>query len=111
FNQIEFTIEEHESGAYVRYVHSGIFVDDWENQYDGARRHTTFYLHTLGQYLAYFQGQPYRHVEVAAPPSSLRADGLTPARLALGIPDDQPVGSDLVVDLPARGRTRVTLDY
>lgn len=111
FNQIEFTIDEHEAGAYIRYVHSGIFVDDWENQYDGARRHTIFYLHTLGQYLAYFVGQPYRHVEVAAPPSSLRADGLAPVRLALGIPDHRPVGTELTIDLPAAGLTRVTVDY
>ena len=111
FNQIEFSIEDHESGSYIRYVHSGIFVDDWENQYDGARRHTVFYLHNLGQYLRYFYGRPYRHVEVAAPPSSSTADGLAPARLALGIPDDLPVDTEIAVDLPAVGPTKVTVDY
>jgi hypothetical protein len=111
FNQLEFTISEHESGAYIRYVHSGIFVDDWENQYDAARRHTLFYMHTLGQYLAYFQGRPYRHVEVLAPPSSLRADGLAPARRALGLPDGDPVGAELTVDLPAVGPTKATVDF
>jgi len=111
FNQLEFTIEKHESGSYIRYVHSGIFVDDWDNQYDGASRHTVFYMHTLGQYLAYFDGKPYRHVEVAAPPSSLQTDGPSLVRRALGIADDQPVDSVLDVDLPAVGKTRATLDF
>ena len=111
FNQLEFTIEEQGAGAFIRYVHSGIFVDNWEEQYEGARRHTSFYMHTLGQYLAHFRDQPYRHVEVAAPPSSLRADGLVELRAALGIPEEQRGGADVAVNLPGVGRTTATLDY
>ncbi|MFE7122460.1 SRPBCC domain-containing protein, partial [Streptomyces sp. NPDC057654] len=48
-NQLDHTIEPREHGSWVRYVHSGIFVDDWDNQYDGANQHTDFYLHTLRQ--------------------------------------------------------------
>src|SRR4051812_1466067 len=47
FNQLEHVIEPREGGgSWVRYVHSGIFVEDWDNQYDGAGKHTDFYLHT-----------------------------------------------------------------
>ncbi|CAM5362564.1 hypothetical protein SAURM35S_07886 [Streptomyces aurantiogriseus] len=57
-NQLDYTIEPRDEGrrAWVRYVHSGIFVDDWDNQYDAAGRHTDFYLHTLRQYLTRFDG-------------------------------------------------------
>jgi hypothetical protein len=36
------------------YVHSGIFADSSDQQYDGASRHTDFYPHTLGPYLQPF---------------------------------------------------------
>ena len=111
FNQLEFAIEERGTSSYIRYVHSGIFVDDWESQYDGARRHTAFYMHTLEQYLAHFRGLTYRHVEVYAPPTSLTADGLAPVRSALGITDGLPVGATFNVDLPGIGVTSVVLDY
>ena len=58
FNALEYIIEARDGGtALLRYVHSGILTDDWDNQYDAATLHTSFYLHTLGQYLQYFQGR------------------------------------------------------
>jgi hypothetical protein len=55
FNALEFVIEAREGGtAVLRYVHSGIFTDDWDNQYDAVNQHTDFYLHTLAQYLEHF---------------------------------------------------------
>ena len=59
FNALEFTIEAREGGTtLMRYMHSGIFVDDWDTQYDGVSQHTDFYLHTLGEYLRHFAGPP-----------------------------------------------------
>lgn len=111
FNQLEFSIEERGTGSFIRYVHFGIFVGDWDDQYEGARRHTVFYMHTLGQYLAHFQGLAYRHVEVNAPPSSLGADGLVPVRRALGIEGAVDISAVLDVTLPGVGATRAVLDY
>ena len=55
-NALEYLIEARDGGTVVlRYVHSGVFADDWDNQYDAAGQHTDFYLHTLGQYLRYFR--------------------------------------------------------
>ena len=64
----------------MRYVHSGIFVDDWDNQYDGAAKHTDFYLHTLREYLTHFAPPPgrLRHVRRARgvrPPDALAVVG------------------------------------
>lgn len=59
FNQLEHVLEPLDGGrARLHYVHSGIFADNWDEQYDGAIKHTGFYLHTLGQYLRYFDGKP-----------------------------------------------------
>ena len=62
-NALEYIIEARDGGtAVLRYVHSGIFTDDWDNQYDAAGQHTDFYLHTLGQYLQFFDGRPVTYV-------------------------------------------------
>src|SRR5512140_1262938 len=48
FNALEFVIEGREGGTTrLRYMHNGIFVDDWDSQYDAVQQHTEFYLHTL----------------------------------------------------------------
>ncbi len=57
FNALEYVIDGKAGSSKLRYVHNGIFVDDWETQYDAVQQHTDFYLHTLGQYLEFFQGQ------------------------------------------------------
>ena len=59
FNALDYAIEAREGGtAHLRYVHSGILADEWEDQYDAIDGHTDFYLHTLGQYLEHFNGRP-----------------------------------------------------
>ena len=64
----------------LRYVHSGIFMDDWDTQYDAVQQHTDFYLHTLGQYLEFFDGQPATYIGdvpggVQGPACSAEKDG------------------------------------
>jgi hypothetical protein len=91
FNAIEFVIEAREGGtAVLRYVHSGIFTDDWETQYDAVSQHTDFYLHTLGQYLEHFSPKTATYVGggpggIDGPEASARADGFTTLKQALGI--------------------------
>ena len=59
FNQFEEVLSPLEGGrTHLRYVHSGVFVEDWDNQYDGAGAHTDFYLHTLAEYVAHFSRRP-----------------------------------------------------
>ena len=49
FNALDYAIEARDGGtAHLRYVHSGILADGWEDQYDAIGGHTDFYLHTLG---------------------------------------------------------------
>ena len=68
FNALDYAIEARDGGtAHLRYVHSGILADGWEDQYDAIDGHTDFYLHTLGQYLEHFNG---RQVTYVGQPSS-----------------------------------------
>ncbi len=91
FNALEYLIEGREGGTSVlRYVHSGIFVENWGTQYDAVQQHTDFYLHTLGEYLQHFEGRTATYVGevpqgIQGPPSSATPDGFQRLRRALGI--------------------------
>jgi uncharacterized protein YndB with AHSA1/START domain len=63
FNALDYAIEARAGGtAHLRYVHSGILADAWEDQYDAIDGHTDFYLHTLAQYLEHFNGRQVTYV-------------------------------------------------
>ena len=66
-NALEYRIEAAPGGAVLRYVHSGILTGDWDAQYDGASRHTDFYLHSLGEYLGHFAGRTVTYVGANGP--------------------------------------------
>ncbi|MEE4542756.1 SRPBCC domain-containing protein [Streptomyces sp. V4-01] len=112
-NQLDHVIEPRPGGgSYVRYVHSGIFVDDWENQYDGASKHTDFYLHTLAQYLTHFAGRPAVWASVSSAAATAGApDALESAVAALGLPAGVGVGETVPVLLPGAGEVDAVLDY
>lgn len=91
FNALEFVIEGREDGTtLLRYMHSGIFVDDWDNQYDAVQQHTDFYLHTLAEYLAHFKGHAATYVGdgpagIQGPPGSVAPDAFERLQRALGL--------------------------
>lgn len=111
FNQIEVELEPTDTGSYVRYVHSGIFTSDWDTQYDGARRHTEFYMNALATYLTHFRGLTHRHVDVVAPAASITPDGLTRLRDALGMPADVTPGDAVSLSLPGGVRYEAVVDF
>ncbi len=93
FNALEYVIEGREGGtSLLRYAHSGIFVDNWDAQYDAIQQHTDFYLHTLAQYLEHFNGRPATYVGdvpagIQGPPTSSAPDGFERLQRALGLDD------------------------
>jgi hypothetical protein len=111
FNALEYVIEAREGGtAVLRYVHSGVFADDWDDQYDGASKHTDFYLHTLGQYLAHFAGRSATYLSASGPGSSRRPDALETLKGALGLTGDAREGDIVRLDLPGC-RVEASVDY
>jgi hypothetical protein len=91
FNALEYVIEGREGGtSLLRYAHSGIFVDDWDTQYDAVQAHTDFYLHTLSEYLQHFNGRAAMYIGevpggIPGPPSSAAPDGFERLQQALGL--------------------------
>lgn len=111
FNQLEHVIEPLGDGrATLHYVHSGIFADNWDEQYDGASKHTAFYLHTLGQYLQYFDGKPVAFTDIQAPAASQTPDGFVVLKRALGV-DGAAQGSSVELDVDGVGRLSGELDF
>ncbi|WP_427018568.1 SRPBCC family protein [Pseudarthrobacter sp. P1] len=86
FNHLDYLIEERPEGkTWLRYVHSGIFFDDWDNQYDGALKHTAFYQHTLGEYVKHFAGRQAAFADIQGPAASGTAEAFELLRSALGV--------------------------
>ncbi|MDQ1053278.1 hypothetical protein QE394_001206 [Arthrobacter sp. SORGH_AS 212] len=111
FNQLEHVLEPLDGGrARLHYVHSGIFADNWDEQYDGASRHTEFYLHTLGQYLQHFDGKPVVFTDIQGPAGSQVADGFARLRRALGV-ESAVQGSPVDVELDGVGRLAGEVDF
>jgi uncharacterized protein YndB with AHSA1/START domain len=113
FNQLDHTVEPGpDGGSRVRYVHSGIFVENWEDQYDGADKHTDFYLHTLREYLRHFAGRPAAFATADGPAAAGAGDALAVAERALRLPADAAVGDTVSVLLPgAAAQAPAVLDF
>ena len=111
FNQLEHVLEPLDGGrARLHYVHSGIFAENWDQQYDGASKHTEFYLHTLGQYLQYFDGKPVVFTDVQAPPASATPDGFVRLKKAMGI-ERAAAGTAVELELDGVGRLSGEVDF
>ena len=111
FNQLEHVLEPLDGGrARLHYVHSGILTDNWDEQYDGAKRHTEFYLHTLGQYLQHFDGKPVIFTDIQAPAASQSPDGFERLKKALGV-GSAAQGSTVDVEVDGVGRLAGEVDF
>jgi hypothetical protein len=117
FNALDYAIEAREGGtAHLRYVHSGILADEWEDQYDAIGGHTDFYLHTLGQYLAHFNGRRVTYVGqssagIEGPAAAGTPDAMDALRAALGISPGEGAGDAVNASLGDAGTLDGVIDY
>src|SRR3954467_5351794 len=117
FNALDYAIEARDGGtAHLRYVHSGILADEWEDQYDAIGAHTDFYLHTLGQYLAHFNGRQVTYVGqpsagIEGPEAAGTPDAMDGVRAALGVSSHAAVGDAVHASLGDAGTLDGVIDY
>jgi uncharacterized protein YndB with AHSA1/START domain len=117
FNALDYAIEARDGGtAHLRYVHSGILADEWEDQYDAIGGHTDFYLHTLGQYLEHFNGRQVTYVGqpsagIEGPESAGTPDAMETLRAALGVSPGAGVGDEVHASLGNAGSLDGVIDY
>jgi len=109
---VDNVLEARDGGTtWIHYVHSGVFADDWDNQYDGARQHTDFYQHTLAQYLQYFNRRPAQWFSADAPPVSNAVNGFDRLRSGLGVGADAAVGDQARVAVSGVDPVQGVIDY
>lgn len=117
FNALEFEIESDDgSHTTLRYAHSGIFMDDWDTQYDAVQQHTDFYLHTLGEYLRHFNGRPATYIGggpggLQGPMSSATPDGFRHLQKALGLTPANGEGDAVTLTPQGLEPLRAVIDY
>ena len=110
-NELDYRLEPLGAITYLRYRHrTAVPADDFDRQLDACRRHTTFYLHSLGQYACHFAGRRAAYVSADGPEQSARG-GFGAVRRALGLPDDVVAGD--AVQLTPRGLAPIegVVDY
>ncbi len=101
FNELDSIVRPNSDGTtHVRWVHSGVFTSDWDNQYEGATQHTDFYLHTLGEYVRHFTGLPATCVTADGSESSTAADAFEKLHRALGLTPQVTQGDAVLVNGP-----------
>ena len=116
FNALDYAIEARDGGtAHLRYVHSGILSDEWEDQYDAIGGHTDFYLHTLGQYLEHFNGRDVTYVGqpsdgINGPATAGAPDAMDTLRAALGA-TGAGVGDEVHAPMGDAGTLDGVIDY
>lgn len=111
FNSLDYRIEQIPGGARLRYVHSGVLEDDWERQYDGVNRATSFYLHSLGEYLAHFSGRTVAYVGAKGPAGEYDPAAFSAARATLGVGPEMAVGDRVRVAIPGLDPFDAEIDY
>jgi uncharacterized protein YndB with AHSA1/START domain len=117
FNALEYAIETRNGGtAHLRYVHSGILADGWEDQYDAIGGHTDFYFHTLAQYLQHFNGRQVTYVGqpsagIEGPAAAGTANAMDALRAALSVSSDAGVGDAVHASLGDAGALDGVIDY
>ncbi|WP_156756553.1 SRPBCC family protein [Actinokineospora pegani] len=112
FNSLEHIITADDGGTTtVRYVHSGIFTDDWDTQFDGADKHTDFYLHSFGQYVEHFHGRPITYVDAPGTEASQYPGSVDKLRAALGLTATSEVGDEVAFEVPGLGAVTGQVDY
>jgi hypothetical protein len=117
FNALDYAIEARAGGtAHLRYVHSGILADGWEDQYDAIGAHTDFYLHTLGQYLEHFNGRAVTYIGqpsfgINGPEGAAAPDAMDTLRTALGLSPEAGAGDPVRSVLGDAGPIDGVVDY
>ena len=107
FNELDFRLESRPDGTLLLYRHRTVFAEDFENQYDACRQHTSLYNHTLGQYLEHFAGKPATYVSADAP----EGGSFSVVREAIGLTESSAVGDMVTFDVPGFGTVEATVDY
>jgi uncharacterized protein YndB with AHSA1/START domain len=104
-NELDYTLEPEADGTLLRYVHTGVFSSDYDEQYDQCMQHTAFYNHSMGEYLRHFAARDAEYVSLEAPGSFA---GLC---RRLGLADAPATGDEVRLEVAGLPTIEGTVDY
>ncbi|MBE1581660.1 SRPBCC domain-containing protein [Amycolatopsis roodepoortensis] len=96
FNTLEYVLEPKDGGTYLRFEHTTV-LDDWDVEYDACVQHTSFYYHSLGEYLTHFNRRQAKYFAADAPEASAAPEAFEAVRAAIGA---KAVGDRVYLDVP-----------
>ncbi|MGH9178053.1 MAG: SRPBCC family protein [Acidimicrobiales bacterium] len=113
-HRFEWIVDKHDDGTRLRFVHSGVERDDWDETF--TAQGWAMYLATLREYLAHFAGRPATYLEAEGPPSSADPDAWRTLLDAVGLVEPVQLGDEIHIDLAQVDPAQVaaiagTLDY
>jgi uncharacterized protein YndB with AHSA1/START domain len=116
FNELNYEFIPHGGGAttYLRYVHRAMLADEgFDAQLAACRAHTTFYIHSLGEYAAHFAGQTPVYVSCEGPEETAGSGGaaFVAVRRALGLVDDVVPGDPVTLTPSGMDPLAGVVDY
>jgi hypothetical protein len=105
-NELDYRLEPHADGTLVRFVHRSVTgADRYDVVYDECVQHTSFYRHSLGEYVRHFAGREATYVGVDG-------DGAFADVCArLGLPREAAVGDAVRLEPDGLPAIEGTIDY
>lgn len=96
FMAFEYLVEGRDGGSTaLRFVHSGILGDGWEEEYDALKKGNPLYLRTLAQYLEHFPGRTAVPVTAFGPQQRDQDQVWAAVTRALGLTKDVHEGDEV----------------
>lgn len=96
FNTLEYVLEPKDGGTYLRFEHTTV-LDDWDVEHDACEQHTSFYYHSLGEYLTHFNRRQAKYFKADASEASTTPEAFEVVRAAIGA---KAVGDRVYLDVP-----------
>ena len=109
-NALDYRLTPSDAGTRLSYTHRGVIAGDYDTELDACRRHTDFYYHSLGEYVAHFAGRDAVYVSADAPADSA-SGGFAALKRALGLPDDIAVGDKVTLTPEGMAPVDGVVDY
>lgn len=112
YNQLDYVLTPTADGqTLLRYTHATVFPEDIDTQLDACTLHTDLYNHSLGEYLAHFNGRAAAATILDAPDTSATASAFGSILHAMGLGTPPALGAQVTFSVPGIGEIDAVVDY
>ena len=112
YNQLDYVLTPTADGqTHLSYTHSTVFPEDFDTQLEACTLHTDLYNHSLGEYLAHFNGRAGTATILDGPDTSATANAFGTVLHALSLSTPPTLGEQTQFDVPGIGSISAVVDY